>query len=101
MLPGMRRGPKPTMWRDAASAGFAAHFARRSEPLNLPEEAPLAEATGAGLRWIFTGFGTRQVRIASGGSVRNIALGVTGTLLVTARRLGKEHVRLITSLLMS
>ena len=79
----MRRGPKPTKWRDAASAGFAAHFARRSEPLNLPEEAPLAEATGAGLRWIFTGFGeeSRQVRIASGGSVRNIALGVTGTLL--------------------
>ena len=84
MLPGMRRGPKSSRWRKGASTGFAAYFARRSEPLNLqPEEEPLAEATGAGLRWILTGMGeeSTQVRSATGGSVRNVMVGVTGALI--------------------
>ena len=46
----MKRGTKPSKWTHGASAGFAAYFARRSEPLpSPPEEKPLAEVTGAGL----------------------------------------------------
>jgi hypothetical protein len=70
--------------RAPGSEGFVSFFALRSEPLNVqPEEEPLTEATGAGLRWIFTGLGEdpTQVRATSGGSVRNVALGVTGTLV--------------------
>eukprot|EP00966_Prymnesium_polylepis_P214233 4961139-Prymnesium_polylepis.1 len=84
MLPGMRRGPKDSRWRKGASVGFATFFARRSETLNvLPEEEPLTEVTGAGLKWIFTGLGadSTQVRAAADGSVRNVVLGVTGTLI--------------------
>eukprot|EP00966_Prymnesium_polylepis_P224419 5191031-Prymnesium_polylepis.1 len=59
MLPGSRRGPIPTKWRAGAGARFDAYFARRTEPLNSApeEEEPLAEATGAGLRWVFHEFG--------------------------------------------
>ena len=85
MLPGMKRGPKPSKWARGASAGFDLFFARRSDPLSSPpDEEPLAEVTGAGLKcWIFTGTGTEstQVGVAIGGSVRNVALGVTGALL--------------------
>ena len=80
----MKRGPKPSKWMHGASAGFAAYFARRSEPLpSLPDEEPLAEVTGAGLKWVFTGMGAEstQVGVASGGSVRNVAFDVTGALL--------------------
>ena len=80
----MKRGPRPSKWRRSASADFSAFFARRSELLpSLPDEEPLAEATGAGLKWIFTGMGTEstQVGVAHCGSVRNVALGVTGALL--------------------
>ena len=80
----MKRGPKPSKWRRSASANFSSFFARRSELLpSLPDEEPLAEATGAGLKWIFTGMGAEstQVGVANGGSVRIVALGVTGALL--------------------
>eukprot|EP00966_Prymnesium_polylepis_P016341 376648-Prymnesium_polylepis.1 len=69
MIPGMKRGPKPTKWTKGATKGFAAFFARRSEPLNSPpEEAPLAEVTGAGLKWLFSQIGEEptQVRVAAG-----------------------------------
>eukprot|EP00966_Prymnesium_polylepis_P144872 3345343-Prymnesium_polylepis.2 len=74
MLPGMRRGPKPGKWKKGVSVGFAAYFARRSEPLNVqPEKEPLTEATeDAGFKWIFTGFGGNeptQVRASSGSRI--------------------------------
>jgi hypothetical protein len=63
--------------------GFALYFARRSEPLNVQPDEPLAEVSGAGEKWIFTGMGdeSTQVRSTIGGSVRNVMLGVTGTLI--------------------
>ena len=85
MLPGMRRGPKPTRWRDDARAGFAAFFARRSQPVNSPpDDDPLTEASSAGHKWLFSEFGKEptQVQIEEGGAVRNTVLGVTGSLLM-------------------
>ena len=84
MLPGSRRGPKDKRWTKAVRASFADFFAKRSEPLNPAEKeaAPLVEATGAGLSWLFLSFGDEptQVRAAEGGPVRNIILGITGAL---------------------
>ena len=80
----MKRGPKPSKWRGTVSAGFEAFFAQRSEPLNLqPDEEPLVEATGAGLKWLFSGLGNEpmQVQVVTGGVVRNVALAVTGMLV--------------------
>ena len=85
VLPGMRRGPKPKGWEKTSKAGFEAFFARRSEPLNIaPDEAPLTEATGAGLRWIFHGFddAASQVRATEGAAVRNVIKCVTGALVM-------------------
>ena len=85
MLPGSRRGPKDKRWTKAVQASFADFFAKRSEPLNPAEKdtAPLVEATGAGLSWLFSSFGEEptQVRAAEGGPVRNISLGITVALV--------------------
>ena len=93
MFEGRSRGPKPSRWRANASIGFEAYFGRRSEPLNEePDDEPLAEATGAGFKWLFSESGgePRQVSSASNGSVRNVALGVTGALLARERFLGVD-----------
>ena len=85
MLPGSRRGPKDKRWTKGVQASFADFFAKRSEPLNPAEKvtAPLVEATGAGLSWLFSSFGEEptQVRAAEGGPVRNISLGITVALV--------------------
>ena len=84
----MRRGPKPTRWTTGAQTGFAAFFARRSEPLyTAPDDeaaAPLIEVTQAALKWMYTSFGNEpeQVCVATGGSVRSVVIGVTGALVM-------------------
>ena len=84
MLPGSRRGPKSKQWTKAVQETFVNFFAKRSEPLNPAEKvtAPLVEATGAGLSWLFSSFGEEpvQVRAAQGGPVRNVVLDITGDL---------------------
>ena len=60
MLPGSKRGPKVKKWTKPAAFAFAEFFAKRSEPLPTApsiDEAPLTEATGAGLKWLFSSFG--------------------------------------------
>jgi hypothetical protein len=62
---------------------FLGHFARRSKPLNMAESEapPLFEATAAGRKWLFTGFGDgepTQVQAALNAPVHNVAMGVTG-----------------------
>ena len=85
MLPGSKRGPKDRRWKKACRSAFEDFFARRSEPLHQAEtdEAPLVEATGAGLKWLFSSLGDEptQVQSAVGGRVRNVVLGVTGALV--------------------
>ena len=56
MLLGSKRGPKDRRWKKACRSAFEDFFARRSEPLHEAEtdEAPLVEATGAGLKWLFS-----------------------------------------------
>ena len=79
MLPGSKRGPKVKKWTKPAAFAFAEFFAKRSEPLPTApsiDEAPLTEATGAGLKWLFSSFGNEpvQARAAEGASIRNISL---------------------------
>jgi hypothetical protein len=85
MLPGMERGPKPTKWVSGAKVNFEAFFARRSEPFRAaPDESPLIEVTAAGEGWMFSGFGdeSTQVRSTVGGSIRNIVVDITGTMVM-------------------
>ena len=86
MLPGSKRGPKVKKWTKPAAFAFAEFFAKRSEPLPTApsiDEAPLTEATGAGIKWLFSSFGNEpvQARAAEGASIRNISLGITGALV--------------------
>jgi hypothetical protein len=77
------RGPKPSKWTHKSNKQFMAFFARRSEQLNEAEkevEPPLVEATGAGLKWLFTGIGGEepaQVLAVVGAPIRSIVLDVT------------------------
>ena len=85
MLPGMERGPKPTKWVSGAKVNFEAFFARRSEPFRAaPDESPLIEVTAVGEGWMFSGFGdeSTQVRSTVGGSIRNIVVDITGTMVM-------------------
>ena len=86
MLPGSKRGPKDKKWTKPAEVAFAKFFAKRSEPLPAApsiDEAPLTEASGAGLKWLFSSFGNEpvQVKAAESASIRNIVLGITGALV--------------------
>ena len=84
VLPGCRRGPKPSKWKKTVASGFEAFFARRSEPLDAAaEEEPLVEASSTGSKWLFSFLGDEPVQVSAaiGGRVRNVALGVTGALI--------------------
>ena len=84
VLPGSRRGPKSKQWTKTSRLAFGDFFAKRSEALNhQPDEAPLHEATGAGLKWLFSSFGEEPTQVAAteGAPVRNIILGITGALV--------------------
>jgi hypothetical protein len=78
------RGPKPSKWTHSSRARFIDFFARRSgEPLNMAESEapPLFEASAAGRKWLFTGFGDgepTQVQAALNAPVYIVAMGVTG-----------------------
>jgi len=81
------RGPKPSVWKHAVQGAFEEFFAKRSNPLNDAEkvvEPPLAEATGAGLKWLYSGLGIAeptQVQATIGAPIRSTVLGVTGSLV--------------------
>ena len=84
MLPGSRRGPKDKKWTNKSRLAFGDFFAKRSEPLNhQPDEEPICEATGTGLKWLFSSFGEDPTQVAAtdGAPVRNIVLGITGALV--------------------
>ena len=86
MLPGQRKGPKDKQWTKVSKAKFVDYFAKRSEPLNPAESedaAPLAEAMGGGLRWLFSSAGDEptQVCAVAGAPVFNVVMGITGSLV--------------------
>ena len=100
MLPGARRGPKPSKWKSTASNSFTAHFARRSSPLNpaeADEEPPLDIQIGGddSSQWLFTGLGgeePEQVQIVLGGRTKNVALGLTGATNSKGKGVASESI---------
>ena len=65
MFNNLPRGPTPPAWKHLSEARFTDFFARRSgEPLNMAESEapPLFEASAAGRKWLFTGFGDASRR---------------------------------------
>ena len=84
MLPGARRGPKPSKWKQSARASFDSFFAKRSGPLkDPPTEAPALEVASVGLSWLFNGIGAEPVQVHSpvNGPVRSVVLGTAGLLI--------------------
>ena len=85
MLPGSRRGPKPSKWKQGVRASFESFFAKRSEPLtDTPVHVPAPASSLVGLKWVFSGIGADeplQVCSPVNAPVRSVVLDITGALV--------------------
>ena len=85
MLPGSRRGPKPSKWKQGVRASFESFFAKRSEPLtDTPVHVPAPASSLVGLKWFFSGIGADeplQVCSPVNAPVRSVVLDITGALV--------------------